>query len=56
MSNIGENKFYRQEADGSLTLIKVEQVELADPIAEKEAKILKMYEELEALKAQRDAE
>ena len=49
-----ENNFYRQESDGSLTLIKTETVILPSPIEDKEAELLKLYAELEALKAQQN--
>jgi hypothetical protein len=45
---------YRQNEDGSLTLVNettIEMVPAAEFIAAKEAKLLKMYEQLEELKA-----
>ena len=52
MKNTVENKFYKEEKDGSLTLIRVEQVDLGDPIKDKEEELLRLYKELEELKKQ----
>ena len=51
------NEIYRKKEDGSLELISSVEVEETLPtqeelIAEKEAELLKMYQELEALKSQ----
>ena len=46
------NRFYELQPDGSLKLIKEEKVTLPDPVSEKEAELLKIYEELKALKGE----
>ena len=56
MSNLTENKFYKEEKDGSLTLIRVEQVDLGDPIKDKEEELLRLYKELETLKNSQEKE
>lgn len=56
MSNLTENKFYKEEKDGSLTLIRVEQVDLGDPIKDKEEELLRLYKELEVLKNSQEKE
>lgn len=57
---ITDNKtVYQQQADGSLVVVSQETIEIPsaeEVIADKEAKLLEMYQELEALKAANNAE
>jgi hypothetical protein len=48
---------YTTNEDGTVTLVETKEIEgpsVEDQIAEKEAKLLEMYAELEALKAQQN--
>lgn len=53
---ITDNKtIYQQQADGSIVVVSQETIELQSPdevIVEKEAQLLEMYAELQALKSQ----
>ena len=56
---ITDNKtIYQQQEDGSIVVVSQETIEITAPeevIAEKEAKLLEMYQELEAMKAANNA-
>jgi hypothetical protein len=47
-----KNEIYERQEDGTLILVRIEEVEVPerDPIKEKEEELLKLYAELEALK------
>ena len=57
---ITDNKtIYQQQEDGSIVVVSQETIEITTPeevIAEKEAKLLEMYQELEAMKSANNAE